>query len=50
VIEVKPRPVPQDPPRSRRARLQALLFHGATIGAALLMVAAETKLPRYQGE
>ena len=41
---------PQTPQVSRRARLQALLFHGAVIGAALLMAGTGTgKWPRGAG-
>ena len=36
---------------ARRARLQALLFSGAALGASLLMFAGgDTKLPKVQGE
>jgi hypothetical protein len=37
--------------RSRRARLQALLFTGAAFGTALLtLVAGEPKTPPFRGE
>ena len=36
--------------RARRERLQALLFHGAAIGATLLMGWPYVKLPQYTGE
>lgn len=39
-----------DAPPLRRARLQALVFHGAALGAALVMAMSESKLPPYHGE
>lgn len=42
---------PQDLPRSRRDRLQALLFHGAALGTALLMICIDVpKKPSGCGE
>lgn len=40
----------QDPWRTRRAKLQALLFTGAAIGAAVLMFARGPKEPIGAGE
>ena len=46
----KPPTEPQGAAVSRRARLQALLFQGAALGAAILMALPDIKMPRSQGE